>query len=317
MRRREPAVPALLAQARHLVSSCAEQEEVFLPHTLADLHVGAVQRADEQAAVHLELHITGTRGLRASGGDVLAQLSGGDELLSQRDVVVRHEVDPHEVLHVGVVVDDLANAMGQEHAFLGGPIAVEGLATDDRDALHLTRALLWAHGLVLPIAVDNPEEVQQLALVLMHALDLDVEHPRTHVADGGPLDLLLHHGVDVALQYHLACPLGCSPLRFHRWIIRKLLEPLELEGVFDPGIRAKPLGNHLCKLRVAEAEPTPGSDAVGLVLELRWPELVEVSEDTVLAELAMECGDAIDGKTTDQAQVCHPHAWIDVLTVHI
>ena len=48
---------ALLAQARHVVGVDAEHKHVFLAALLGDLDVGAVHGADDEAAVHLELHV--------------------------------------------------------------------------------------------------------------------------------------------------------------------------------------------------------------------------------------------------------------------
>jgi hypothetical protein len=55
----------------------AEQEEVLGADLLADLDVGAVQRADGQRAVHRELHVAGARGLLAGGRDLLGQVGAG------------------------------------------------------------------------------------------------------------------------------------------------------------------------------------------------------------------------------------------------
>ena len=51
-----------------------EQEEVLGARLLADLDVGAVQRADGQRAVEHELHVPGSRGLLARGRDLLRQI---------------------------------------------------------------------------------------------------------------------------------------------------------------------------------------------------------------------------------------------------
>mmetsp|Transcript_9191 Transcript_9191/g.25696 ORF Transcript_9191/g.25696 Transcript_9191/m.25696 type:complete len:389 (-) Transcript_9191:1423-2589(-) len=313
----ELALAPLLPQARHPVRRGPEEEEVLLAHALPDLHVGTVQRANEQAAVHLELHVARAGGFRAGGGDVLAQLRGRDELLGQGDVVVGHEVDPHQVFHVGVVVDDLANAVGQVDALLGSPVAVEGLAAYDRDARHLLGALRGAHGLVLAVAVNDAEEVEELALVLVHALDLDVEHPVTHVADGRPLDGVLHHGVDEALEDDLPRRLGRMPLRVHRSVLRIFLQALQQRSFLDPLVTAEALGDDRCQLRVAEGKPAPWSNAIGLVLELLRPELVEVQENGVLAELAVQRGHTVHGEAANDAKVGHADTRLGVLGLHV
>ena len=76
-------------------------------------------------------------------------------------------------LHLAVVVDDLADAVDELDDELGGVVAGRGLAAEDDGA----RGLL-ALGIELEPAVegDGVQHVQVLALVLVDALDLHVEH---------------------------------------------------------------------------------------------------------------------------------------------
>ena len=83
-----------------------ELTDVALADFLRDLDVGTVDGTQEQTAVETELHVRRTGRLRSGGGDVLTDVRRGDEDLSERDGVVREEVEAEEVLGVGVVVDD-------------------------------------------------------------------------------------------------------------------------------------------------------------------------------------------------------------------
>jgi hypothetical protein len=47
------------------------------PDLLADLDVGAVERADGERAVERQLHVAGARGLLAGGGDLLGEVGAG------------------------------------------------------------------------------------------------------------------------------------------------------------------------------------------------------------------------------------------------
>ena len=58
------------ARRDHLVGGEAEQEEVLVPDGVADLDVGAVERAERERAVERELHVAGPGGLLAGGGDL-------------------------------------------------------------------------------------------------------------------------------------------------------------------------------------------------------------------------------------------------------
>ena len=99
--RRCPPPPARLDLRR----GQAEDEDVVVADPLADLDVGAVERADGQRAVERQLHVAGARGLHAGGGNLLGQVGGRDDHLRQADVVVRQE---HHLQHAAqrrVVVD--------------------------------------------------------------------------------------------------------------------------------------------------------------------------------------------------------------------
>ena len=67
------------ALLRDLVGGQAEDEDVVVADLLADLDVGAVERADGQRAVERELHVAGARRLHAGGRDLLGQVGGGND----------------------------------------------------------------------------------------------------------------------------------------------------------------------------------------------------------------------------------------------
>ena len=57
----------------------AEDEDVVVADQIADLDVGAVERADGQRAVQRHLHVAGAGGLHAGGGNLLGEVGGGDD----------------------------------------------------------------------------------------------------------------------------------------------------------------------------------------------------------------------------------------------
>ena len=119
--------------------------------------------------------------------------------------------------------------------------------------------------------MDDAHDVEELALVLVDALNLDVEHGvGGHLDAGGLLD---HLGAE-----SLALLLGGAPLGLELLVLGEGGELLEERGVGDPLVGADGLGDDVGELRVAEREPAAGSDAVGLVLELLGVELGEVLE---------------------------------------
>jgi len=48
---------ALGPELRHLICAVPKDEHVILPNLLSNLHVGAVHGANDEAAIHHELHV--------------------------------------------------------------------------------------------------------------------------------------------------------------------------------------------------------------------------------------------------------------------
>ncbi len=79
-----------------------------------------------------------------------------------------------EVADVRVGVDDGADAVDEAHDLLGGVVGGRGLAAKDGDAGHHLGPLLGGGRLDGVVAVDERQDVEVLALVLVDTLDLHV-----------------------------------------------------------------------------------------------------------------------------------------------
>jgi hypothetical protein len=133
------------------------------------------------------------------------------------------------------------------------------------------------------------ERVEELALVLVEALDLHVEE---RIRIDGHAELAL----DELGERLLVAALHRGEARAEGGIVDVLLEALEALEIGDPLV-ADALGDERGEARVAGLEPAPRGDAVGLVVEALRPELVEVAEQVALDELGVELGDAVDGSS--------------------
>ena len=141
------------------------------------------------------------------------------------------------------------------------------------------------------------ERVQELALVLVQALDLDVEE-RVGVESELPGVRRILRKIDLVEPLH-----GGDTLDESR-VVGELLEVHELVEIGDPR-RADRLGDERREARVALVKPASGRDAVGLVREFRGGHLREVTEHVALEEIGMERGDAVDGMGADDGKMRH------------
>ena len=272
------------AQGGQLVVGGAEDVGVVLTHGVQDLDVRPVQRAQRQRPVHHELHVRGTRGLLTGHRDLLGDVGGRDDVLSRGDVVVVDEDDLDRLGDHGVVVDELSDGVDELDDGLGPDVAGGGLGTEDEDALgHLQRRVL----LHPEVQVQDVQGVEELALVLVQALDLDVEdgvrvdlhalasgHPGSEVHLVGVLDLRQ------AVQDGLVCGVGV----------------LSQDGqVPHPLVRAGDLVQQGGQTRVALAQPAARGHAIGLVVEALGPDRVPLLEGVTLDDLGVQRGHAVDG----------------------
>mmetsp|Transcript_40127 Transcript_40127/g.103876 ORF Transcript_40127/g.103876 Transcript_40127/m.103876 type:complete len:708 (-) Transcript_40127:720-2843(-) len=276
----------------------AKDEHVLLAGLLGDLDVGAVQGANDEAAIHHKLHVGGARGLGAGRGDVLAQLRGRDDDLRQRDVVVRDEDKLEQVADVGVVVDLVADRADQLDDALGHLVARGRLAADDAHAGLDLLALFGSHLLDLRVSVDDAQHIHELALVLVDALHLDVKQRVGADGDAG-------EGLDLGRQPGLVLLLHVPPLVLEVLVVRILGQLFDEGEVGDPLLRLQLVGDKGAEAGVAERQPAALRDAVGLVLELLRPEVVKVGEGLLLDDLRVNGGDAVDGVRRHERQEGH------------
>jgi len=103
---------------------------------------------------------------------VLRDVVRGDDDLGERHVVIGDEDDLEEVADLCVAVDDAADRVDEADDALRHVVARRRLAAEDRDARDDAAALGGRHGFDRVVAVDAVERIEQLALVLVDALDL-------------------------------------------------------------------------------------------------------------------------------------------------
>ena len=286
----------------HVVDGHAEQEEVLRPGLLAHFDVRAVEGADGQRAVHHELHVPGARRLLTGGRDLLGQVGGRVDQLTALHVEVGQEGDLETAVDVGVVVDRLAHRVDELDDQLGDVVAGRGLAAENESA----RGDVEPRVLLEPVVQgDDVQRVEVLALVLVNALDLNVEHP-VRVE----LDARLRR--DQVRQPGLVLPLDRAPALLEGRIVGVSLQTAQLLQVHQPAF-ADGLVEQGAQTGVGQADEAPRGDAVGLVEEPIRPHLVEVFEDRGLDQLGVHRRDAVDGMAADGGQMGHSDALRAVL----
>ena len=181
-------------------------------------------------------------------------------------------------------------------------VARRGLGGEDELPRHRV-----AGGVVQEPVVEHHdvERQEQLALVLVEALDLDVVD-RVGVEPDAVVALRPLRERD------LVRALDRRELAEEAVVADEALEAAELVELGDPAV-ADLAADEAGEGRVGLEEPAARGDAVRHVAELLRPELVEVAEQVLLEDLGVELGDAVDGRGADHGEVGHAHVALAVL----
>jgi len=156
----------------HLVAGQAELEEVVRTHLFQNLDVGTIQGADGDGAVHHEFHVAGAGGLLAGGGELLREIAAGADHLHGADAVVGEEGHFQAITHLRVIVDNLSHVADQLDDQLGHGVARGGLAADQHAAIGPAGRVTALDAI---IEMNDVQDIEQLAFVLVDALDLHVK----------------------------------------------------------------------------------------------------------------------------------------------
>lgn len=291
-----------------MISICKVVSDVPVRLRCRWAYVCTVACTDDETAVENELHVAGTAGLSTGSRDVLADIRGRADDLGFADVVVLDEDDLEQVTNIRVVVDHTANFTDEMDHSLGHPVARRSLATEDVDARGNLLALLSAHLLDGQVAVDDTENVELLALVLVYTLHLYVEQRgRVHTNTGGFLDVLG--------QADLVRILDFLKLLSEVFVVDVVLDLVKESKVLQELVAAKLRCNQFGQSGVGLMQPTTRGDTVGDVGELVRPkDSDEVLEDRRLDEVRVQFGDTVDLVRTDNSQVSHAdHLWVGLL----
>ena len=147
------------------------------------------------------------------------------------------------------------------------------------------------------------QHVQVLALVLVDALDLDVEERRRVDRDAGAL-------ADAARERLLVGALDRAPSVLEGGVVGERLERAKPRQIGHPALADAVSSRSRARARVAEDQEAARRDAVGDVVEALGPELGEVPEHGLPQQLGMQRGDPVDRVAADGREVRHAHALV-------
>ena len=244
---------ALLPQLGGLIGMEAEEKHIFIPQHIVHLHVGAVQCADRQCAVHHELHVAGAAGLLTGGGDLLGDLAGGHQMLGKGYPVIFQKHHLQFAPAAGIVRDVVRQRVDQVDDPLGHRISRRGLGTK-KEGVRPGDGV----GVILQLLVkgDDMQHVQQLPLVFVEPLHLHIEN-----GVGIQRDSLYFPGI--GRKVNLVLPLDLVQTLENGRILPvgiQLFQGLRMEQIVVP---AGEIPHQCIQTGIDLAEPAAVVDAVG------------------------------------------------------
>ena len=141
------------------------------------------------------------------------------------------------------------------------------------------------------------QDVEQLALVLMQALDLDIEN-------GIRVDAHAVLVLDESGEALLVLALDGHEVRKHLFVILIWQELLECAGI-PQEVAADELLEIIRQQRIGLAQPTAIGDAVRHVQEALRRDLTVVTEDAVAQDVRVQLGNAVDLVAGGKAEIRH------------
>ncbi len=154
---------------------------------------------------------------------LLGKIGRGNDHLGRADVVVGYEHHLDQPAHGGIVVDHLGHVVDQLDDELCQPVARRRLAGEDAHPRHPVLLGMGAHRVV---ERDRLDDVEELALVFVDALDLDVEERvRVHAH--------AHPFTDEPRQVHLVGALDRGEALLESGVVGVRVEVGELVDVVE------------------------------------------------------------------------------------
>ena len=148
------------------------------------------------------------------------------------------------------------------------------------------------------VAADDLQDIEQLPLVLVHALDLNIKEAAGVHPDA-------RTGEQQCSQPALVVLLGQPESLLELGFVRPLAQPGQLIQVTPP-VRPDAAVNQARQGTVCLRQPATRGDAVGLVAKTFRVHLHEVRKNGVLHQPAVQGRDAIDLVAGQHRQVGHP-----------
>ena len=187
----------------------AEDNNILVADCVVNLNIRAVERAESYRAVHHQLHIARAARLGSGEGYLLADIGGWHHIFSHGDVVVLHVDDLEPALDIGVVVDEIREGADETDYLLRHEVAARRFCAED---IGVGREIARGIRLYREIFREDVERVEVLALILVQALDLNIEN-------GIRVELYAGLCLDALCKVRFVRGLYLLNLREHRGVI--------------------------------------------------------------------------------------------------
>ena len=296
MEDRHGIVTAVLLIVCDLVCGQAEDELIFGPCFLHNLHVGAVHGCDQGASVHHHLLTACAGRFETCAAELFRQIGRRKDHFSIGHPIVFDEDDLDPPFDGRVVIDHLCYGIDQFDDPFCHIVSFGRLAPDDKGPGKKASVLR-----VLPdpvIAVNDVEDKEHGPLELVNSLDLNV-------IDGVRVNFHAVFCQNIFCQTDFVAVSDLHELHPGFLIIcvsSHFPDPGEIRDPVRADMPCDPTGQQAVPLQKKAAV----SDSVRFVAELVRHDLIKVAEESGLQDFRMDLRNTVHGEGGDKAEVSHP-----------
>jgi len=161
------------AAVGNLLGGETEEEEIIFAGSFSHFDGSAIKSANGEGAVHHEFHVAGATGLVASGGNLVGDVAGRNEVFGESDAIIREKENAETAADGGIGIDGVGEVVDELDDEFGKLIGGSGFTGEEEGTRRHFEIGIIAKAI---IENDDAKSVEELAFVFVDALDVRIEH---------------------------------------------------------------------------------------------------------------------------------------------
>ena len=293
-------ISVCVVQVDDFIGGFTECIDVFLTDKLGNFNIGTIICTKCDCTIQHELHITCTGCFLGSKRNLFGNIGSRDSKFSLGNVVVFNHDNLEIPGYFRIVIDQLTQTQNGMNNTLCLIVGWSCLTTE----YNRNRTGWDVACFDLKVFVDDIQNIHLLTFVFMHSLDLNID-------DGIRIDIDVLAFLHILSKADLVIVFDFIQTIQEPFVIVMVKQSFQLVCILSPFCT-----DHLikqgCKSRVAVHDPSSECDAVGLVVELGWIDIIEWLEFLIFEDFRMQRSYPVNGVAEVHIHTCHVNSVVMV-----